>query len=65
MIALRRAWPHLAAAALLAPEMGADEDELASDLDGLRRFVWIKRKTTDEEAKRVLAENLRPKKSLQ
>lgn len=41
------------AAAALAPLLGREADELEPDLDGLRRFVWVKRRISDEEAKAV------------
>ncbi|MBM4036132.1 MAG: penicillin-binding protein 2 [Planctomycetes bacterium] len=47
-----------AAAAALAPLLDLDQEELATDLDGLRRFVWVKRKVSDEEAKRVAAADI-------
>ncbi len=47
-----------AAAAALAPLLGRDAEELATDLDGLRRFIWVKRKVSEHEAKQVAAANL-------
>lgn len=47
-----------AAAASLAPLLDRDPEELETDLDGLRRFVWIKRKVTEHEAKQVAAAGL-------
>ncbi|MBM4041514.1 MAG: penicillin-binding protein 2 [Planctomycetes bacterium] len=47
-----------AAAAALAPLLGCDAEELVPDLDGLRRFCWVKRKASEAEAKRVEAERL-------
>ena len=41
-------------ALVLAPVLGMDECELATLLEGQREFVWVKRKATEAERKRVL-----------
>ncbi len=47
-----------ASAAALAPLLGRDQEELETDLDGLRQFVWVKRKVSEQDAKRVVAAKL-------
>jgi len=47
-----------AAAAALAPVLRRDADALRDDLAGIRQFIWVKRKVSDDEAKRVAAATL-------
>ncbi|HPD15758.1 MAG TPA: penicillin-binding protein 2 [Planctomycetota bacterium] len=47
-----------AAAAALAPLLNRDAEELRTDLDGLRQFVWVKRKVSEQDARRVMAAGL-------
>lgn len=47
-----------ATAAVLAPLLGRPAEDIEPDLDGLRRFVWVLRKASDEQARRVAAARL-------